>query len=720
MRVQQLFENIKYDLPASIVVFLISVPMSLGIALASRAPLFSGLIAGIIGGLIAAPLSYSALGISGTAVGLSVLVSMGIKQLGFDGFLLALVIMGALQLLLSFLRAGMIAHYFPSSVINGILSGIGIILFLKQIPHALGDDLDYEDDFTFAQTDHYSSFSELINAAQYFSPTAMVIALVSLIILIIWELPKIKQLPFIRPYQCVLLALLFGITCNELLLNIAPDIALGENHLVRIPVFADFSDFMAQFHTPNFDKLNDINVYIIASTLALVASLESLMCLEAVDKLDPYRRFTSTHRELMAQGFANMACGFIGGLPLAQLVVRSSINIQAGAKTKNAAFLQGLLMLLAVAFIPALLNKIPLATLASVLLMVSYNLINFRVFKNMYQAGYYHFIPFVVTILGLVFTDLLTGMLIGLTIALFSILLENYKSISYFRETMIDNKLIFRLSEHVSFLNKANIKYTLDNIAKNSEIVIDATRCKYMDYDVYEVIENFKNEAQLKNIKLVLENMRGFGVLKPVAKVRSQTYDSQQALTPAEVLATLQRGNEHFINNLEANRNLLEQINDTSEGQFPIAIILSCMDSRTSVELIFDLGLGDVFSARVAGNIVNDDILGSMEYACKVAGSKLIVVLGHSHCGAIKGACSGVELDHLTGLLAKIKPAIEAVGEPDIEKVAKQNVLLTVTQIRASSPVLETMIQAGEIGIIGGMYNIETGKVDFFEPSWKI
>jgi carbonic anhydrase len=718
MRDQQLFENLKYDLPASIVVFLISVPMSLGIALASHAPLFSGLIAGIIGGLIAAPLSHSQLGISGTAVGLSVLVSAGIKQLGFDGFLLALVIMGALQLLLSFLRAGMIAHYFPSSVINGILSGIGIILFLKQIPHALGDDIDYEDDFTFAQIDQYSSFSELINATQYFSPTAMVIALVSLIILIIWELPKIKQLPFIRPYQGVLLALLFGIASNELLINISPDIALGENHLVRIPVFTDFSDFMAQFHAPNFDKLNDINVYIMASTLALVASLESLMCLEAVDKLDPYRRFTSTHRELMAQGFANMACGFIGGLPLAQLVVRSSINIQAGAKTKNAAFLQGLLMLLAVTFIPALLNKIPLATLASVLLMVSYNLINFRVFKTMYRAGYYHFIPFVVTILGLVFTDLLTGMLIGLIIALFSILLENYKSISYFRETMIDNKLIFRLSEHVSFLNKANIKYTLDNIAKNSEVVIDATRCKYMDYDVYEVIEDFKNEAQLKNIKLILENMRGFGVLKPVAKVRSQTYDSQKALTPADVLATLQRGNEHFINNLEANRNLLEQVNDTSEGQFPIAIILSCMDSRTSVELIFDLGLGDVFSARVAGNIVNDDILGSMEYACKVAGSKLIVVLGHSHCGAIKGACAGVELDHLTGLLAKIKPAIETVGESDVEKVAKQNVLLTVARIRASSPVLETMIQESEIGIIGGMYDIETGKVDFFKPSW--
>jgi carbonic anhydrase len=318
----------------------------------------------------------------------------------------------------------------------------------------------------------------------------------------------------------------------------------------------------------------------------------------------------------------------------------------------------------------------------------------------------------------LVFTDLLIGIIIGLVVALFAILLENYKSASYFREAVIGNKIIFRLSEHVSFLNKANIKRTLDHVPANSDVVIDATRSKYIDYDVFEVIEDFKHEAALKKINLTLENMRGFGVLKPIEKARSQTYDSQQALTPAQVLAILQHGNEHFINNLEANRNLLEQVNDTQQGQFPLAIILSCMDSRTSVELIFDLGLGDVFSARVAGNVVNDDILGSMEYACKLAGSKLIVVLGHTHCGAIKGACAHVELAHLTGLLAKIQPAITAVGNESVEKVAEKNVQLTVEQIRAQSSVLETLIQSGDIGIIGGMYDVETGRVEFFNPSW--
>ncbi|MCX7067651.1 MAG: carbonic anhydrase family protein [Methylococcales bacterium] len=723
----ELLANLKVDLPAGIVVFLVSIPMSLGIALASGAPLFSGLITGIIGGLVVAPLSGSQLAISGTAAGLSVLVLAAINELSFNGFLLALVIAGLLQILLGLLKAGVIAHYFPSSVINGMLSGIGIILFLKQIPHALGYDSDYEGDFSFFQADHTSSFSELVNAVEFISPTAIVIALISLIPLILWEQLFIKSLRYSRVYQGILLAVLLGIFSNQYLVNFAPELALKDTHLVMIPVFNDFAGLLAQFHTPDFSLFDQPRVYLIAATLALVASLETLICVEAVDKLDPYRRVTSTNRELMTQGLANIGSGLIGGLPLTQVIVRSSINIQAGARSKTAAVIQGVLMLLAVKFIPEWLNEIPLATLASVLLVVSYKLINPALFKTMYQAGLYHFIPFCATIVGLVFTDLLVGILIGLSCALFAILLENYKSASYFREAVIGNKIIFRLSEHVSFLNKANIKRTLEHVPANSDVVIDATRSKYMDYDVYEVIEDFKNEAQFKNIKLTLENMRGFGILKPIEKASSHTYDSQQSLTPAQVLTILLYGNEHFINNLEANRNLLEQVNDTQQGQFPIAIILSCMDSRTSVELIFDLGLGDVFSARVAGNIVNDDMLGSMEYACKVAGSKLIVVLGHTHCGAIKGACAEVKLDHLTGLLAKIQPAITAVTaqgvsstEERVQKVAEKNVLLTVEQIRLQSSVLETLIQSGEIGIIGGMYDVETGRVTFFDPSWLV
>ncbi len=717
--------SLKYDLPAGIVVFLVSMPLSLGIALASGAPLFSGLIAGIIGGLIAAPLSGSQLAISGPTAGVSVLVLVAIRELGFDSFLLAVVLAGVLQIVLGALRAGVIAHYFPSSVINGMLSGIGIILLLKQIPHALGYDRDYEGNLSFTKVDHFASFAEVLRTLEYSSPTAIFIALLSLAILITWEQPRLKALPYIRSYQGVLFALLLGVISNQFLVHFAPELALKNSHLVSIPVFQDLTGLLAQFRLPDFSGIYQPQIYLTAATLALVASLETLMCLEAVDKLDPYRRPTSTSQELKAQGIANIASGLIGGLPLTQVIVRSSVNIQAGAKTKKAAVIQAVLMMLAIKFIPEWLNKIPLATLASILIVVSYKLINPRIFKTMFQAGIYHFMPFCVTILGLVLTNLLIGILIGLISAIFAILLENYKSASYFREAVIGNKTIFRLSEHVSFLNKANIKYTLDHLPADTEVVIDATRSKYIDYDVYEVIENFKNEAKLKNIRLTMENMRGFGILKPIEKARSQTYQTQQSLTPARVLEILQNGNQRFINNLEANRNLLEQVNDTVQGQFPLAIILSCMDSRTSVELIFDLGLGDVFSARVAGNVVNDDILGSMEYACKIAGSKLIVVLGHSRCGAIKGACQHVDLAHLTGLLDKIQPAVLAVSsDPALpkeqleEKVAEKNVQLTVEKIRAQSAVLEEMIQRGDCGIIGGMYDIETGRVSFFNPSW--
>ena len=478
-------------------------------------------------------------------------------------------------------------------------------------------------------------------------------------------------------------------------------------------------------HSPDFSQLANPAVYFSAAMLAFIASLETLLSVEAVDRLDPYKRVTPPNRELIAQGFGNITSGLLGGLPITQVIVRSSINIQSGAKTKVSGFVSGLFLAVTVFLMPEWLNKIPLASLASILLVVSYKLARPRVFQKMYRAGMYHFIPFCATILGLLFTNLLMGIVIGLAAALLSILLENYKSAFNFQETRKGNKIIFRLSEHVSFLNKATIKQTLDQLPAHSEVIIDATRSKYLDYDVFEVIRDFKKEAPLKKIQLTLENMRGFGILPPLENARAHTYESQQSLTPAQVLELLKEGNADFVNNLKANRNLLEQVNDTQQGQFPIAIILSCMDSRTSTELIFDQGLGDVFSTRVAGNIVNDDILGSMEYACQVAGSKLIVVLGHTHCGAIKGACAEVELDHLTGLLDKIQPAVQIIctehhvakiGDNDelIQKVAERNVELMVAQIKQRSPLLNDLLQRGTIGIVGGMYDVETGKVQFY------
>ncbi|MGZ8215583.1 MAG: bifunctional SulP family inorganic anion transporter/carbonic anhydrase [Methylosarcina sp.] len=719
---------LKNDLPAAIAVFLIAIPLSLGIALASGAPLFAGLITCIISGLIVVPMSGSSLAISGPAAGIAVIVAADIQELGFGGFLLALVFAGIMQIMMGMIRAGVIAYYFPSSVINGMLFGIGIILFLKQLPHAVGYDRDYEGDESFLQLDSFSSFSELSNMLEYISPGAILIASVSLAVLILWEQPFMKKRSFFHLLQGGLTAIMVGAGINQFFIAHFPEMALGSTHLVNIPIFGNTADVLSQFYFPDYSQFVNPKVYWTALTLAIVASLETLLAVEAVDKLDPYKRVTSTNRELVVQGIGNIGCGFIGGLPMTQVVVRSSINIEAGAKTKAAGFMHGLLLLVTVIFIPAIINKIPLASLASILLVTGYKLARPEVFKSMHKAGMYHFAPFCITVLGLVLTNMLIGILIGLAAAFISILLENYRTSCYFFETKIGNKAILRLSEHVSFLNKANIQKTLENMPPHSEVIIDATRSKYIDFDVYEIIQNFRQEAELKNIKLTIENLRGYGSLPPLESARAQTYDSQQSLTPAKVLELLKEGNERFINNLKSNRNLLEQINDTRQGQFPIAIILSCIDSRTSVELIFDQGLGDVFSARIAGNVVNSDILGSMEYACKVAGSKLVVVLGHSHCGAIKGACADVELDNLTSLLTKIKPAVHSVRQNEasgaladdrilVQKVAEKNVLLSVENIRKQSPLLNAMANEGEIGIVGAMYDIETGKVDFYQDS---
>ena len=721
-----MLQNLKCDIPAGIAIFFIAIPLSLGIALASGAPLFSGLIASIIGGIVVAPLSRSALGISGAAAGLVIMMLTDIEKFGFTAFLCVVILAGVFQILMGLAKMGSIAHYFPSSVIKGMLSGIGIIIFLKQIPHAVGYDRDYEGDLEFFQSDNYSSFSELSHMMEFISPTAIFIAVVSLAILILWEQPKLKSSNFFQVLHGALITIVVGVWINEFFQIFNPDLALKESHLVNLPVSTNIGDLLQQMHSPDFSQFLNPEIYISALFLALWASVETLLSVEAVDRLDIYKRVTPPSRELIAQGIGNIVSGLLGGLPLTQVIIRSSINIQSGAKTKAAGFISGSLLLLTVVFIPEWLNKIPLASLASVLLVVGYKLTRPKTFKKMYRSGMYHFIPFIVTIFGLIFTNLVFGVLIGMSVALLSIVLENYKTAQYFRETHIGNKIIFRLSEHVSFLNKATLKQTLDQLSANSEVVIDATRSKYIDYDVFEVIRDFKKEAPLKNIQLTLQNVRGFGVLKPVENVQTHTYESQQALTPAQVLQVLKDGNANFVNNLESNRNFLEQVNDTSDGQFPIAIILSCMDSRTSTELVFDQGLGDIFSTRVAGNVVNNDILGSMEYACQVAGSKLIVVLGHTHCGAIKGACAQVKLDHLTGLLDKIQPAVNCICSKNnvteigcrddlIQEVADKNVQIMVEQIKQRSQVLNDLLQARKIGIVGGMYDIETGKVKFYE-----
>ncbi len=505
-----LIGNIKNDLPASIIVFLVAVPLCLGIALASGAPLFSGIIAGIIGGIVVGALSGSNLGVSGPAAGLAVIVLTAINELGaFDIFLLAVVIGGFIQLILGFLQAGIIAYYFPSSVIKGMLSGIGIIIILKQIPHAFGYDKDYEGSVSFAQPDGHNTLSELFYMFEAITPGALIITVVSMIILILWEQPFMKKIKIFKFIQGPLVVVALGIILNIVFSNTG--MALEPEHIVAIPVATGLSDFISQFTLPDFSQWDNPQVYTVAFTIAVVASIETLLCLEATDKLDPDKNITPTNRELKAQGVGNIISGLIGGLPITQVIVRSSTNIQSGGKTKMSAIFHGIILLISAALIPALLNKIPLASLAAILFMVGYKLAKPALFKSMYKNGWMSFVPFIVTIIGIVFTDLLSGIGIGMVVAIFIILYNNYKKPFFFEkdEHINDGVIRIELAEDVTFINKANIQRALSQIPEYSKVIIDATKSVNIDIDIMEIIDDFETQADKRHIDLtILERKR--------------------------------------------------------------------------------------------------------------------------------------------------------------------------------------------------------------------
>ena len=502
------FKNLKYDVPASVVVFLVALPLCLGIALASGAPLFSGIIAGIVGGTIVASISGSSLGVSGPAAGLAVIVLTAIQDLGFEPFLLAVVIGGVIQLGLGFAKAGIIGYYFPTSVIKGMLSGIGIIIFLKQIPHAFGYDKDPEGEMNFVQPDGHNTFSELSYMLDGITPGAVVVTAVSLAILILWEQKFIKESKFMSLVQGPLVVVLAGIGLGMWFENI-PSLTISQDHMVAIPVAQSVGDFVNQFTLPDFGSLGNAQIYITAITIAVVASLETLLCVEATDKLDPYKRVTPTNLELKAQGVGNIVSGFIGGLPITQVIVRSSANIQSGGRTKASAFLHGILMLIFVAAIPNVLNKIPLASLAAILFLVGYKLAKPALFKEMYRKGMGQFIPFIVTILGIVFTDLLIGIGLGIAVAIFQILWKNYQVPYTFESDNLKKggPVKIQLAENVSFLNKAGILHTLNNIPENKHVIIDGTRAKDIHPDIIEIIDNFKENAKTRNITIETINL---------------------------------------------------------------------------------------------------------------------------------------------------------------------------------------------------------------------
>jgi len=498
-----LFSSLKTDLPAGVVVFFVALPLCLGIALASGAPLFSGLIAGIIGGVVVGSLSGSPLGVSGPAAGLAVIVLNAIVDLGFEIFLVAVVLAGVIQLISGMLKAGVIAYYFPSSVIYGMLSGIGIIIFIKQIPHSIGYDKDPEGDFEFRQVDGENSFSELYNMLDYIDPFVVIIAVVSLFILILWDSPMMKKFKLIQILPGPLVAVISGVLLN-LYFDEFLSYHLASDHLVSVPPVKNMSGFVSNFSFPDFSGLTNADVYVTAVVIAIVASLETLLCVEASDKLDPLKRVTPTNRELKAQGVGNIISGFIGGLPITQVIVRSSANVQAGGKTKISAIFHGLLLLGSVVLIPTILNLIPLATLAAILLIVGYKLAKPEVFKRMYSQGFGQFIPFIVTIAGVVFIDLLWGLGIGLVVAAVMVPKHQLRSaIKVNKEDLKTGKTVtVILGKRVTFLNKAKLIKLLNEIPDESSTVINLSENEYMHFDVAEIIEDFKASAKSRTIEV--------------------------------------------------------------------------------------------------------------------------------------------------------------------------------------------------------------------------
>ncbi len=493
------FSNLKSDIPSAIVVFLVALPLCLGIALASGAPLFSGIIAGIMGGIVVSLISKSNLGVSGPAAGLVAIVLPAITDLGFEVFLYAVVIAGVLQIVFSMLKAGVIAYYFPSAVIKGMLSGIGIIIILKQIPHAFGYDKNPEGGWGFQQPDGHNTFSEFLYMIDAISPAAVIITAVSLAILILWERNFIKKFTITKWIQGPLLAVIAGVVLNEAFSSVGWW-TLTSEHLVNIPVAG--GDFTSLFTFPDFSQWNNPQVYVTGGLIAVVASIETLLCVEATDKLDPEKNVTPTNRELLAQGVGNMASGLVGGLPVTQVIVRSSANIQSGAKSRASAFFHGILLIVTAVSIPFLLNKIPLASLAAILIIVGYKLAKPSLIKNMYNRGRAQFVPFAVTILGIVFTDLLLGIGMGLVVAFFQILYNNFKTPYHFdTEEFEEGKPVrIELSEDVSFLNKASILSTLNRFPDGAHIIIDASNAKSIHPDIVEIMDDFAEHAKHHDI----------------------------------------------------------------------------------------------------------------------------------------------------------------------------------------------------------------------------
>ncbi|EXB59578.1 sulfate transporter family protein [Acinetobacter baumannii 1465485] len=704
-----------------------ALPLCLGIALASGAPIISGIIAGIVGGIIVGLLSGSHISVSGPAAGLTAVILVQLDQLGgnYAVFLLCIVFAGILQILFGVFKLGFFANFIPNNVILGLLAAIGAILIVTQLPYLFGlTDFSWKEVWT-ATPDTF---------IQKFDAGAALIGLLSLFLILAWDSSPLKKLALPSALIAVVLAAVF----NFVLISIGSSWAVQSNNLIQLPNILQAPEEVLVF--PDFSYLAEPLIYTGAVTLAIVASLETLLNLEAADKLDPQKRSSPPNRELWAQGAGNIVSGLIGGMPVTSVIVRSSVNANTGARSKCSTIIHGALLLLAILFFVPLMNMIPLSALAAILIVTGFKLTHPKLFKQLYQKGWRQFLPFIITLVAILLTDLLTGILVGLFTSSAFILYGNFnKGVRVYKEKHLHGIVTrIELPSQVTFLNRSALISALEHVHKDQQLIIDATQCDSIDPDIYQVIQDYQNETAVKrqvDLKLIGFKQHYEEVDDAVLDIYISTRDLQRKLSPQQVITLLKEGNERFVKNERLQRDIYRQIRVTAdEGQHPIAAVLGCMDSRAPTEMIFDVGIGDLFSLRIAGNIAGQKVLGSLEFACQAKGSKVILVLGHTDCGAVTSACqlrlqqkqiSDVkEMPHIQYVLGPLMHSVESVydimqprelNKTFVNQVTAMNVHYNIQYIINNSTVLKDLLDRGEIAIVGAIYDVKTGHVEFLD-----
>ena len=722
---RSMFSRLDKDIPAGIVVFLVALPLCLGIALASGAPLMSGLISGIIGGVIIGYLSKSGTSVSGPAASVAAVVLLAIEDLNsFQLFLGALVLAGFIQVILGIVKAGILADYMPTSIIKGLLAGIGVILILSQLPYTIGYDIDKSKLLNYSEDYLNNTYNLILNFFNSFTIGAVVISVLSLGILIYWDKTPLKNFKLIPP---ALVVVILGVLLNQLFKIVMPFLYLDGIHLVNIPKVDSIRTF---FTFPDFSGYSDPKVWTTAFTIAIIASISTLLNIEATDNIDKLNRRTPPNRELIAQGIGNTLSGLLGGIAITSVIVRSSVNIEAGGQTKLSTIIHGFLLLLSVLFLSSIINLIPLASLAAILLVVGYKLASVSVFKSLYKRGWNQFLPFVLTVIFIVLTDVLTGVLIGSALSIFYLLRSNYYNPFYIENIKYvqDEVIKLELSNEVSFFNKASIKNTLWSVPDNSKLLIDASFTSYMDPDVVDIIKEFQTRALVDhNIEVNVIGMKDSYLLGEEIDFYKKTKAEIKAKTnPKEILAYLKEGSTTY-----ASRNLMSrkmQSKDLVEhlNESPLAVVLTCVDLREPLNMMLNTAIGDLVSLRSAAHIIEKQSILNLEISCRDQGAKLVLFYGNSHNAVVKEAISEHLKNKSSNLSILIEDALKSktfssrdLQSESLDKLANDivdfNIEKAKSDLIAKSPYFKEALKKGDIGIASAFFNRDDNSVVFSE-----